>query len=106
MQTDIESYIEETYPYSPGYKDSDTSKLASEEIKEDAETLRMAVYSALKTQKPMTADEMSEYLNRDKLSIRPRFSELKEQGLIEDTGLRRKNISGKKAKVFRAISKG
>ena len=35
MQTDIESYIEETYPYSPGYKDSDTSKLASEEIKED-----------------------------------------------------------------------
>lgn len=105
MQTDIESYIESNYPYSPGYKDSDTSRETAESIKEDAETLRMAVYSALKTQEPMTADEMAEYLNRDKLSIRPRFTELLKQGLIFDTGIRRKNTSGKKAKVYQAISR-
>lgn len=104
IQTDLENYIEEEhYPDAPGYKENTTSREAAESMKEDAETLRMAVYGALKHNGGMTADETAEYLNRSILSIRPRFTELKKQGLIFDTGFRRKNASGKKAKVWGVV---
>ena len=48
----------------------------------------------------MTADEAALFLSIDKLSIRPRFSELNRTGEIVDTGERRANDSGKKAIVW------
>jgi hypothetical protein len=49
-----------------------------------------------------TADECAGYLGETILSIRPRFSELRAFGLIEDTGDRRLNDSGRRATVWRA----
>ncbi len=49
----------------------------------------------------ITPDECASYLGLDKLSVRPRFTELQRAGLIHDTGARRKNpTSGKSAKVW------
>lgn len=89
------------YPNVPGYKRRDTSKQAAEDIKPSAETLRQKVYSVLRTRE-LSADECATLLEIDKLSIRPRFSELAKMNRIEDTGKRTLNSSGKRAIVWRA----
>jgi len=99
MQT---SFDFDKYPQSPGYKRRDTSKQAAEDIKPSAETLRNKVYQLLKRME-LSADQAAYILEEDKLSIRPRFSELARMGKIEDTDKRTLNSSGKKAIVWRAI---
>lgn len=93
------------YPSMPGHKVGGTSEQAAVEMSSRASSLRDMVLkvmreSALKCT-GWTADEMAEYLHESILSIRPRFSELRAKNLIEDTGYRRKNISGKSAVVWR-----
>lgn len=88
------------YPEDPGYKRPGTSEEAAESIVNEAQTIRERVYVALATQ-PATADEMADLLGLDKLSVRPRFSELDRASRIEDSGLRRRNRSGKRAIVWR-----
>lgn len=88
------------YPETPGWKRRDTSKQAAEEVKPSAETLRNLVYQVLKT-KELSADEVAAELEIDKLSIRPRLSELSKMDKIEDSGKRTLNSSGKKAIVWR-----
>ena len=87
------------YPDSPGWKRTDTSEAAAESIKPKAETIRGLVLNHLRDY-DMTTDEMAARLDLDKLSVRPRFSELREMGLVHDTGRRRKNLSGKSAIVW------
>ncbi len=90
-----------TYPSAPGYKRDGTSKDAAEEIECKASVLRIKCLWSLK-QYPQTADEIAKYWNKSVLAIRPRISELVARGKIEDSGLRRKNVSGKSAIVWRA----
>ncbi len=52
----------------------------------------------------LTADECAGLLNETAFAIRPRFTELFKADLIEPTGHARKNASGRKAKVYRAIN--
>lgn len=96
-----------SYPESPGYKTGGTSQDAAEEIEDRAETLRGMVLERLKAV-PSTADEVAEFLGESVLSIRPRISELavacfSRPVLVVSTGDRRKNASGKMAKVWRAV---
>ena len=91
------------YPNEPGYKRTDTSKAAAESVS-NAQTLRQNVLNTLRGLMPMTADECAKYMGVDKLSIRPRFSELREMGLIFDTDARRPNGSGKLAIVWDATN--
>lgn len=51
--------------------------------------------------KPLTADEIAEYLGESVLYVRPRIAELSKAGRIADSGERRKNISGQTAIVWR-----
>lgn len=88
------------YPTSPGWKVRDTSKQAAEEVKPSAETLRNQVFHLLKMRE-MSADQAAQLLEEDKLSIRPRFSELAKMNKIKDSGKRTLNSSGKKAIVWR-----
>lgn len=90
------------YPAVPGFKDTDTSKAAAEEMKPTAATLRAACYSLLYPALQLTADEAADLLGISILSIRPRFSELKRLGKIEDSGERRANLSGHRAIVWKA----
>lgn len=86
------------YPDAVGFRDTDTSKAAADSI--DAATLRALVMGLMVKGYLVTADEAAKMLKIDRLSIRPRFSELKKQGLVRDTGQRHPNDSGKKAIVW------
>lgn len=95
------------YPDSPGYRQTDTSKAAAQSMKPTKDLLRagvLAQFSAHPTN-GLTADECAALMQCDKLSIRPRFTELKLDGLIKDTGARRRNDSGRSAIVWRLATK-
>jgi predicted ArsR family transcriptional regulator len=88
------------YPGAPGFKARATARQAAEAMQPRAPRLRQLCLDQLQLYGPMTADECAANLRIDKLSIRPRFSELSTMGKIEDTGQRRKNRSGKNAVVW------
>lgn len=88
------------YPEKAGYKKTGTSQKAANTT--DAEKLRQKVYQALLV-KNMTSDEIATHLGIDRLSIRPRCSELLKTNKIKDTGVSRPNISGKDAAVWAAV---
>lgn len=89
------------YPISPGFKNPTTSREAAVEIAPRTETLRDMAYQVLKA-KAMSADEVAEWLEVDRLSVRPRISELVELGRVFDTGMRSTNRSGRKAIIWGA----
>jgi len=51
----------------------------------------------------LTADEVANELGRSCLSVRPRITELHNQGDIQDTGWMRRNRSGRFATVWIAV---
>jgi len=91
-----------TYPCQPGTKARDTSGAAGDGIAGHAKQLREQVWAMFKDGAELTADEAADRLGASILSIRPRFSELVARGLIDDTGRRHKNGSGRNAIVWRA----
>ena len=94
------------YPDDPGYQQTDTSYAAAEDMKLSAGTLRKYVLDELlKSAGGLTADECAERLGESILSIRPRFSELRNFNLIKDSGWRSLNKSGKRAIIWVINSK-
>lgn len=94
------------YPHQPGTKsDDDTTKLAADYMRGKSITLCRLVKSLL-DKESLTADECAARLSQPVLTIRPRLSELRKQGTIEDSGHRRKNASGVSAIVWRIKPKG
>ncbi len=89
------------YPDVPGFQNTDTSKQGAPS-KEEADTVREKVYSIYRNHSPygLTADEAGWYLGIGPFTIRPRVTELKRQGRLTDSGVRRRNGSGKKAIVL------
>jgi hypothetical protein len=95
-------YDHATYPEFPGFAPGSVTSIdAAEEI--DAAGLQLAVTEMLRYGGPMTPDELASRMRRDKLSVRPRCTELKAKGLIHETGEMRRNASGHRAAVL-AIS--
>ena len=69
-----------------------------------SQLLRKLVLDAFEEQNVgYTADQVAEKIYEDKLSIRPRVSELYSEGLVFDTGERGRNRSGKKAIIWKAF---
>ena len=93
----------ESYPDIPGYKGRDTSALAAEAIAPSAKSIRNALWSFMKTRPDAlySPDYLSSLLKYPKHSVRSRFSELAAKGLIEDSGQRTKNQSGRPAILWR-----
>jgi DNA-binding MarR family transcriptional regulator len=91
-----------TYPNAPGHRGVDTSIAASEALAPKLGNLQSMALSALKDAglHGYTADELADRLKMDRYSIQPRTSELKQKGLIRDSGQRRPNCSGKLAIVW------
>jgi hypothetical protein len=50
----------------------------------------------------LTVDETCARADYPRYSLQPRFTALKDRGAIRDTGLRRPNVSGRNAIVWRA----
>lgn len=94
--------FDQPYPHTPGHKRSGTSAAAAEAVKPRAKSLRDQVLELLKSAS-LSADECAAALGKSVLSIRPRLSELLAQQKIYDTGSTRKNASGIKAVVWRAL---
>lgn len=90
------------YPASPGSKVAGPSAEAADDMASEAATLRRRCLECLLEQE-LTADEVAAKIGRSILSIRPRLSELRTLEKIEDSGLRRNNLSGKRATVWRRV---
>lgn len=93
-----------SYPCVPGHKARATSRSAAAAIAPRQRKLQERCLWAL-TGGSLTADEIAQRLSVDKGSIRPRCSELalptkKRPALIEDSGVTRRNKSGKSAIVW------
>jgi predicted ArsR family transcriptional regulator len=99
-QLDLD-WTQPRYPIEPGYKARSTSLSAARSLNDKAPRLRQLSVDQLLLYGPLTADEAATNLGIDKLSIRPRFSELAAAGKIIETSERRKNASGKSAVVWR-----
>jgi predicted ArsR family transcriptional regulator len=99
-QLDLD-WTQPRYPIEPGYKARSTSLSAARSLNDKAPRLRQLCVDQLLLYGPLTADECASNLGIDKLSIRPRFSELAASGKILDSGDRRANGSGKRAIVWR-----
>lgn len=95
------------YPSVAGAKEKgSTSELAAIAIESsDAKTLRRSCLEIVKHYAPISADEAARMLQRSVLSVRPRFSELRAQGLIEPSDERTENESGMSAKRWRLAQK-
>ena len=90
-----------TYPEHPGAKVAGTSQDAADNMDEIAPTLRDQVLRLVFLSGGITTDEVADRLNVSVLAVRPRFSELRTMGKIEQTGERRINASGMTANVWR-----
>lgn len=105
MMHDLFDYVAATAPV-------DTRLASFEAIQPRADDIRAKVLRYMRNLasnggKGVTADECADALRLDRLTVRPRFTELKKDGLIEDTGTRRKNRhSGKSAAVMNVTPKG
>lgn len=95
-------------PYEmPGAKGPDgTSQDAAEAIKPCASHLRYAAMRVLDRLGEATVLEAVAVAGVTREALQPRFSELRAMGLVEPTGARRRNPSGKAAAVLRLTEKG
>ena len=84
-------------------KDPDTSMDAAEKV--DSTTLEQQVYEVIaKYPNGCIADEvMTHFPNRGVQTISPRYAPLIRKGFIEDTGERRKSVTGHSQRVLRVI---
>lgn len=99
-QLDLEDFLG-SYPNAPGWKGRGTSREAAEGIAPVAKTLRARVLEAVKA-KPGTPEQIALRLNVPLMNVRPRLSELSNQGLVEDSGDRGTAMGGRRAIVWRA----
>jgi len=79
-----------------GYQNVDTSKTAADQVK--AKPMREQVTQVLKDHWPygMTAQEVAKAIGRDTFyGVQPRLSELKNEGIIRDSGDRAPLPTGK-----------
>jgi len=95
------------YPYIPGAKGPDgTSQDAAAAIAPIASHLRRLALRTLAQLGEATTLEAVAASGVDRESLQPRLSELRSMGLIEPTGVRRRNPSGKSASVLRLTDRG
>lgn len=95
------------YPRAPGAKGIDgTSHDAAAAMKQSAPHLRLLAMRTLEQLGDATPLEVVAAAGVTRESLQPRFSELRMMGLVEATGARRRNPSGKFAAVLRLTNKG
>ena len=76
------------YPFAPALGKTDTSREAAEVIRPFHTPLQIMVIRHLTAFGPSTWKDVSEATGEDSRNIQPRFTELKEMGVIVGTGQR------------------
>ncbi len=95
------------YPETPGAKGPDgTSQEAAAAIQPSVTRLRRLALRTLDQLGEATVLEAVPVAGVTRESLQPRFSELRVMGLVEATGARRRNPSGKSAAVLRLTDEG
>jgi len=90
-----------------GYQSTDTSKFAATSNVEHKKTIRDQVLELLTTTNDqMSVEQVSECLGRAQVSVQPRLTELKNDGLVEDSGQRRQTKWGKPSIMWQIKSIG
>ncbi len=90
-----------------GYAPTDTSHNAARDIEPKVKTLRDQVLAFLRERTfPATTEVIASALGRPYASIQPRLSELKEKGLVEDSGRRGRTQYGKPCIEWRCTERG
>lgn len=94
-----------TYPNSPGFKGAiETGREAAKAFAPKLGRRQQEALDGLADIGPATADEVAVHIDRHWYVTRPRFSELREKGLIIDTGRRRATEFGGKTWEARLAS--
>ena len=100
----------DTYRYGAGSYPVETSIDAGESIAPDLRRMRKKTYDAIAAAGAigMTPIECSEKTGLERWTVQPRFTELKKLGLIVDSGMRRRNPSGRNAIAWiaKAVANG
>jgi hypothetical protein len=91
-----------TYPDTPGWQKTDTSKAAADDMAPKAATIRDMVLRALR-ERDMTSYELADALRLEYHTIQPRTSELRAKHKIIDSLKRRKGPTGKLGIVWKAV---
>ena len=77
-----------------------TSLLAFQSVQRGLSSRQEAVYKAFERYGNMTNKQVAHELGWEINSITPRVKELREQGLLWETGIRRDPVNGRPAKVW------
>ena len=84
-----------------GYQKSDASQQAAKHNRTGKLTIRQQVYNVFLDGQELTAEEMADFLNRAEISVKPRITELKNDGLICDSGKRKTGRWGTSLTVWK-----
>lgn len=88
--TDLFSYTPPpSYPHAPGHRRTDTSRAAAKSIAPRAGSIQDRILTALRNHGPLATFELPAKVGVSYRSAQPRTSELRNLGLIADTGDRR-----------------
>lgn len=86
-----------------GWQHTDTSLAAARAAGKKAPTLRDRVLATLRAAEcPISTEEIARRLGHAFSGVQPRISELRKNGLIEDSGLRGRTDAGKACVLWRA----
>lgn len=93
-----------SYPVGSARGATDTSHAASRSIDLSVPRLQRIALAAIRAAggRGLTTHELARTVNIDRDVIQPRTSELRGRGLIRDSGVRRRNASGRLAIVWTA----
>jgi predicted ArsR family transcriptional regulator len=89
------------YPDGPGHHGESTSIAAAESVADKAQAIRTRLYALFLDGNELTAQEASAQIGTSHLNAMKRISELRANGLAEDSGAKRINKSGMQATVWK-----
>lgn len=92
------------YPQSPGFKgDLDTGRKAARQFAPKAKPIRQRALAVIE-RGPVTAEQIADQIGEHFMIVRARCSELRAQGLIDDSGRRGAGALGGRVVVWRATT--
>jgi hypothetical protein len=102
FERDLFGHVASKYPHSPGHRGVETNIEAADSLASRLGTLQNLTLNFIARRGAFgaTSDECTAGLGIDRGSVQPRTSELSRKGLIIDSGLRRRNGTGKRAIVW------